>query len=1286
MTSQTNPNHSGIESKPNLLRWLTIVLLAILLVGAVLSAWVTTTTAGLQWLLSTTSKISSGAVQFNGVTGTFNAIQIKSIHVTNEDQQFKLSEFKLYWQPSALFSRKLKVSQLSAHDVEILAPSSADPFVLPERLDLPFALTVRRMEIAALQIFSDNTGDPDFIATELSASLESDGQQHQVSTLHFISEYGTLSASATLEGSKPFNLSAQAKLIGLTEMVETPLSETSISTTIRGNLAQLTVTMDAMGEVLNGEGELLLQPFATFPIAALRLSMDGLNPQLFSPDAPRADFMVSIDSHENHQAQLAGNLLIKNKLAKPLDQGGLPLHEIKTNFELSPDSVQLHDLSLSLTDNGLISGNFSWHLEQARGTANLQVQQLNPLALDTRLHAAQINGQIKLDGDTEKQHGIIALKDKTFSLDAQLIHTTESIILQKLQLRRNQSELIGEGQLNLEDQPLLSFKGQLKHFNLADFIQAPDSNLNAQVKLAGKLHPQPSGSLSFKLENSQFAEQPVAGHGEIEFKHIDHAKAAIEFSIGSNHLRAHGAFGAANDRMQLEITAPVLAQIGLGIEGALKLQASLGGSFASPIVQVDITGDHLSLPGRHQLAHVKALGNIQDNAIQLDLLANNYRTAEETQLQQMNLSVTGHQSNHQIQANLKVNEDIHITLQATGGIVETKQIVPTFHWAGILSELSATGPLPLNLLTATKLEIGADHAALDTTKLSVGSGEIIFNNTRWTPREWHSQGQFTRIALRPGSDSEVAREALQMGGTWHVTAAEQLTGSLQIAREKGDWILPGELPFPLGLQQLQFTAHANNGTVTGALTAIGKHIGTTQATISLPLTLSDSGWTILPTAALDGQISIILDDMSRIGALLNDNIESGGRLNLQAKLSGSFKNPEFAGNVLGTNLTFALLDEGVRLQHGKLDAHFDHASLHINTFNFTAPFEPLPLDRLLMKVNIPEQPGSLEISGVIGLIGNDSNLNIKLDHLPMALPSHHWIVASGHAQANVSANILTLSGNIAADAGFLIQPPTSRPQLANDIIISGQSTQKPQGISVNLDANIDLGKQFYLRAAGLEGRLTGGLHLRTDDQNNLTATGTIATQDAKYMAYGQQLTVERGIVNFNGPLDDPGLNILAKRNDVAIQAGVEISGSVRRPAIRLTSTPEVSDAEKLSWIVFGRSLSSGNVDTSLLLSAASSILGGQSSGEGLTQQLSQALGVDEISVRQGAGDGSPLTSQIGTIGKRISSRAYISYERGLTAANIGITKLTYELTPKVNVVTQAGLDSAVDVFYIFQFD
>ena len=105
----------------------------------------------------------------------------------------------------------------------------------------------------------------------------------------------------------------------------------------------------------------------------------------------------------------------------------------------------------------------------------------------------------------------------------------------------------------------------------------------------------------------------------------------------------------------------------------------------------------------------------------------------------------------------------------------------------------------------------------------------------------------------------------------------------------------------------------------------------------------------------------------------------------------------------------------------------------------------------------------------------------------------------------------------------------------------------------------------------------------------------------------------------------------------------------------------------------------------VFFAAAGAMLGGQSVG--ITSQIAQALGVDEFSLRQ-APDGDTrdtLASQILTVGKRLSNRAWLGYEQGLTAAT-GALKFTYALTPRISLVTRAGEDNAVDVFYNFHFD
>jgi translocation and assembly module TamB len=229
-----------------------------------------------------------------------------------------------------------------------------------------------------------------------------------------------------------------------------------------------------------------------------------------------------------------------------------------------------------------------------------------------------------------------------------------------------------------------------------------------------------------------------------------------------------------------------------------------------------------------------------------------------------------------------------------------------------------------------------------------------------------------------------------------------------------------------------------------------------------------------------------------------------------------------------------------------------------------------------------------------------------------------------------------------------------------------------------VDATLDLGEHFYIRASGLEARLAGQLNVRSEPGEALSVTGIITAQNALFDAFGQRLQVDRGMVNFQGPLDDPGLNILALRKGLSVEAGVEVTGTVRAPTVRLVSTPNVPDAEKLSWIVLGRAPDSSGVDTTMLIAAAGNILGGQSVG-----QLGRALGVDELSLQQ-PGVTDPQQSQKVTVGKRLSSRAYLSYEHGLTDVG-GVTKFTYTLTPRFTIVTRTGSEDALDLFYSFRF-
>ena len=56
-----------------------------------------------------------------------------------------------------------------------------------------------------------------------------------------------------------------------------------------------------------------------------------------------------------------------------------------------------------------------------------------------------------------------------------------------------------------------------------------------------------------------------------------------------------------------------------------------------------------------------------------------------------------------------------------------------------------------------------------------------------------------------------------------------------------------------------------------------------------------------------------------------------------------------------------------------------------------------------------------------------------------------------------------------------------------------------------------------------------------------------------------------------------------------------------------------------------------------------------------------------------------------TLGKRISSRAYLSYEQGVSGAT-SLVKLRYALNKRLTLEAQTGTSSALDLMYNWSFD
>lgn len=1307
-------------------KWLlgTLVLLILGVTGGIY--WLISTPSGLHWLLATASRVTDGALTFSGVTGSLHrTFHAQSIAFRDDELVALVEDLTFRWQPQHLLTGNLLIEALTIQSVEVhSAPSEEEePATLPESLRLPISIAVNKLGIRSLKAYTLGNDAPDVVITDLALRLDSDGQRHHLQTLALELEWGKIAGNLQIDADPPFDLASRLVFYNWATAANTDGKPSHIAIRLGGNLEQVKAALAVKDGELDGQGTLSLHPFAEMPLSAMDLSFTGLNPSVFSPDLPTANLSFHGRLNETQAGQLAGHIVTNNTMARPLDKDGLPLKEVRMQVAITNENIQLSDIVIRLSEQdsakGSLAGDLSWQISTQSGSANILVQQLNPAMLDSSLRPAKLSGNLQFDGNQDSQQGQITLHDKALRLnmDMALSRTTSAITVEKLRVVHGDSSLSGHGILHMDESQPFTFEGLLKQFDVSAFVDAPRSDLNASFKLAGQLAPQPVGNIDFAIKQSHFANQPITGQGVVALKQPNHIQSDARLRLGDNQLEIKGKLGNPNDRLLLTLSAPKLAQLGLGLQGDIDSRIMLSGTFDRPGVAFEIDSNHFNFRDEHQLSHLKTKGSLHGTAIELDLRTGDYRMGTETYLQKLSVELTGTQAQHKLLLKSDIDQTTELLFQASGGLITKPGNAQHFQWNGMFEKITLTGPVPLNLVTQPTVRISPEQAILGHTRITVAGGEIDIRDTQWTPKQWSTQGSFTSIALQsgdlpPGNNFE----PLKLGGDWRFTADRQLTGRLRIQQEGGDFVLPLETPFALGLQTLTLNLLAEGNDLSGQLVVRGKHIGETTAQARVPLQPTDTAWEIRKDAPLSGNLQLNLPDLAWIGPILNDGLHSGGQLAAQAMLSGTLEQPILQGKVTGDGLSIALLDEGLQLKEGKLAVRFDQDRLQLDTLNFTAPLEKPSKDRLLKNLKLARESGRLDVRGSLDFRNQQSELTIETDHLPLTQQANRWIVVSGNGLVDLKDRALNIKGKIVTDVGFLKQPEAGKPELADDVIISSQAEAESEpespALQVNLDATLDLGERFFLRASGLEGRLAGQLRLRSQPGQLLSAVGTIATRDTRFEAYGQRLLVRRGIVNFDGPLDNPGLNILAVRTNLPpgseaelsgvidqpsqdssinalavrggsrVEAGVEITGTVRRPKITLVSRPEVPDSEKLSWIVLGRPPDAGGLDSALLLSAAGSILGG--SDESLLDSITQGLGIDDFSIRQQ--EGGSLTNQVGTVGKRLSSRAYMSYERGLTSASAGIAKLTYSLFPNISVVTQAGDDSAVDLFYNFQFD
>lgn len=497
----------------------------------------------------------------------------------------------------------------------------------------------------------------------------------------------------------------------------------------------------------------------------------------------------------------------------------------------------------------------------------------------------------------------------------------------------------------------------------------------------------------------------------------------------------------------------------------------------------------------------------------------------------------------------------------------------------------------------------------------------------------------------------------------------RFSADVEVARRGGDLVVVDDAgTLPLGLTDLRVALDARDGLWRFTHGLAGATFGATAGAATLR-TAASATWPAAD-APLEGVLEARVANLGAWGAWLPAGWRLGGRLHATAALGGRFGAPEVTGRLDGSGLEARNVLEGIELRDGVLDVALQGARARI------------------VRAELRAGDGVVRLAGDADLGATpQALLSVTADRALAVGRVDRRIVASGDAALDLRGDALRLDGRLRVDEGLIDLSREDAPSLGDDVAVlrgdgtaAGGAGNAERRRDVALDVRIDLGERLRLRGRGIDTALGGELRL-TSPQGRLALVGSVRTVEGTFAAYGQKLTIERGVVAFNGPPANPRLDIVAVRPDTDVRVGVAIGGSAAAPRVRLFSEPEMSETDKLSWLVLGRASEGlGRTDTAVLQRAALALIAGNDS-EGPASNLTRIIGLDEMSVRQSDGT---VRETIVTLGKQLSARWYVGYERGLNAT-AGNWQLIYRVARRFTLRAQSGLDNALDAIWTWRW-
>ena len=718
-------------------------------------------------------------------------------------------------------------------------------------------------------------------------------------------------------------------------------------------------------------------------------------------------------------------------------------------------------------------------------------------------------------------------------------------------------------------------------------------------------------------------ELSLAGAAGVQREQVDIDQVTLR--LGPNTLAANGVV-ARNGPAELELRmdAPALDALGVGVAGDLSVDGQIEGPWPSLRARATVRSSALEWQGAPVASGLDFMleGSAAQHRLQL--------VATDSAAGPLELSFSGVMDGQQWR-----------------GTLETFSAQP---------DLAAASPIAVALAAPASLNASRDTIEWSDLCLRLGQDGRVCSAGGWRSGELLATTvQIDRIDLMPWLARYVP---LTVSGalTGELSLAgppQQLDGEAQLGID-GFAVGPGNEPAStLVARTFDMTWQWRSGSLDAQLSVDLGDDGLLAGALGVDRWLARD-------ATLTGAMTLEMPDLTALNGWQEFVQIDAGRLRAGAEVSGAADSPAFGVEVSLSDGTGVLRTVNVPFSDAALTVSGD------------------PREDLEFAVRLLAGAGQLRARGEIDARSGAIDGHIDAEGATIAALPDIRLVATTDVSVHLGPAAQVVQGSVRVDEAEVVVRalPEGAVAVSPDTeIVSANDPLEPLELQKvqDIDLQLSLGPSVELSGFGLDTRLEGALRVRQRTNRAPEGFGELELRDAQYLAYGQRLAVSRGTLVFSGPLDSPQLAVRAEREIDDTRVGIDISGTPELLTSTLTSDPALDDAEVLSLLLTGRSLSSANSDEGGTLADAAITLG-LKRAFGVSGAIRDTVGLDTLSVEGSGQDGRVLA------GKQLSERLYLQYAYGVFD-QVSRVLLRWQLSDRLALESSSGDTQTVDLVY-----